>query len=460
MASPFGMVVRKQLLESFGSARFMVAVLLCMTVGVGATVIRTQAYQSSLAIYRLNRIQHGAEAKSYKGPYRLTYSGVSLDKRPVLLGIFYGGLEPTRPMTVRITANRDPQTVDQHEQANPIAELFQAVDLMWFTMVVMSLLALVFSYDLVSGEKETGTLRLTFSHPMPRSQLLLGKWVGGYLSLGLPFILTALCSLGVVAFALGSEVGSGDLAGYALLMLSGLLYTGAFFSIGLFVSSRTHRSFTSITVLVAVWAGATLAVPHLSPYVARLLVRLPTIQEVERDKWAVARAEDERRGSRSREYRSATTDSEVQQGVVTSEFWRDSFLQIALRQEQIQSDYERRVDDQIQVASWLARVSPASSLIFASGQVTDTGVRQLRAFRRDLQGYRIQFLNYAEDKWIERVRQGGGEISTEDYPRFVRFRTGLGDRVAATLPDLALLGLWNVIFFAAAYVGFLRYDVR
>ena len=74
--------------------------------------------------------------------------------------------------------------------------------------------------------------------------------------------------------------------------------------------------------------------------------------------------------------------------------------------------------------------------------------------------YRIQFLNYAEDKWIERVRQGGGEISTEDYPRFVRFRTGLGDRVAAALPDLALLGLWNVLFFAAAYVGFLRYDVR
>ena len=146
--------------------------------------------------------------------------------------------------------------------------------------------------------------------------------------------------------------------------------------------------------------------------------------------------------------------------MVTSEFWRDSLLGIARRQEQIQSDYERRVDGQIRVATWLSRISPASSLIFASGEMANTGVRQLRAFRKNLQNYRIQFVNYAEDKWIERARQGGGEISTADYPRFVQFGADLGDRVGAALPDLGLLALWNVVFFAAAYVGFLKYDVR
>ena len=460
MTSPLAMVVRKQLLESFSSSRFLVATLLCVTVGVGATFVRTQAYLSALTTYRLNRVQHSAEAKGYTSPYYLTYDGVSVDKRPNPRAIFYRGLEPDRPMTARVTGNRDPRTVDQYVQVNPVAELFQTVDLVSYTMIVMSLLALVFSYDLVSGEKETGTLRLTFSHPVPRNQLLLGKWVGGYLTLCMPYLLTALCSLGIVAAELGSAVSADDLISFGVLIMTGLLCTGAFFSIGLFVSARTHRSFTSITVLVSIWVATTLAIPHLSPYAARIAVDIPTIQEVEREKWSVVEAENALRSSRWRAYRQNTTDSQEQQGVVISELFRDCFAQIARSQEQIQGEYERQVDRQISVATWLSRVSPASSLVYASGETTGTGIRNLREFRRELHSYRIRFLNYAEDKWIERARQGGGDITTEDYPRFAHFTVDVTDRLAGALPDLGLLAVWNLIFFAAAYVSFLKYDVR
>ena len=152
------------------SVRFLAATLLCLAVGTGATWVRTHTYLEGLTAYRINRQDHGFEAKGYVHPYPLTYSGVTVDKRPALLSIFYNGLQPSRPMSVRVTANRDPRTEDQYERANPISDLFQTVDLMSFAALVMSLLALVFSYDLISGEKEAGTLRLMLSFPVSQGQ--------------------------------------------------------------------------------------------------------------------------------------------------------------------------------------------------------------------------------------------------------------------------------------------------
>jgi ABC-type transport system involved in multi-copper enzyme maturation permease subunit len=82
-----------------------------------------------------------------------------------------------------------PQDVEVESfDLSPMPALFPLMD--WFLIVgvVMSLLALVFSYDAICGEREDGTLRLAISYPVSRSVLLLGKWTGGFLSLLLPFV--------------------------------------------------------------------------------------------------------------------------------------------------------------------------------------------------------------------------------------------------------------------------------
>ena len=456
----FFKIVQKQMLEYLLSLRFLVGAALCLTVGIGATGVRTYAYRTSVTDYGINRREHHAEAAGYVSPGPLTYSGVTVDKPPNLLGVFYRGLEASRPVSVRVTGNRDPKIEDQYERANPILDLFQTVDLVSFTALVVSLLALVFSYDLISGEKEAGTLRLALSFPVPRDTLLLGKWTGGYLALALPFLLTALCCFGIVALYPGTQVSGGDVAAFGALIAVCLLYIGSFYSLGLFVSATTSRSFTSIIALVAIWVGLGTGLPNLSPYVAGALVPLPTIQEVERKKWGIAGEESQIRSQQIQDYSQRTKDSQAQQGVVVSEMYRACFAKIARRQEQVQADYERRLDRQVAVAVWLSRLSPTASLIYTAGEVAGTGVRDWRLFRKALQEYRVRFLNYDEDKWIERARQGGGEISTADYPRFGYFRPDLADRLGAAAADIGLLAVWNLLFFAAGYAAFLRYDVR
>ena len=453
-------VIRKQILEYLLSLRFLVGAILCLGMGVGATWVRTHGYATAITDYRMNRSDHTTEAASYVHPYPLTYSGLSVDRPPNLLSIFYRGLEPSRPMSFRMTGNRDPMTEDQYERVNLISDLFQTVDMISFTAIVMSLLALVFSYDIISGEKEGGTLRLALSFPVPRDLLLMGKWIGGYLVLVLPFLLTASCSLGVVVLHPRAEVSGSDLAAFCLLVFTSLLYIGVFYSLGLLVSASTSRAFTSMTVLVALWVGLSVGLPNLSPYVTHALVQVPTIQEIERRKGAVTHEENQLRGQRISAYRKTTSDSRVQQRVVVSELYRDCFLQIARRQEQIQADYERAVGGQISAAVWLSRLSPTASLVYSAGEITNTGIWAWRRFRKALQEYRVRFLNYAEDKWIEQAKLGFGDISTRDYPRFFSLTPELSERVRVALADIGLLVVWNLIFFVTGYVAFLRYDVR
>jgi len=138
-----------------------------------------------------------------------------------------------------------------------------------------------------------------------------------------------------VVLSPSAQLSRGDLIGFGILVLSALVYSGAYFSLGVMVSSLTSRAFTSITALISIWVLMTVGLPNVSPYIAQHLIPAPAIQEVEREKWAIGQEEDENRGVREREYRNTTTDPPKVRGVVLSELWRDSFTNIARRQEEV-----------------------------------------------------------------------------------------------------------------------------
>jgi len=52
------------------------------------------------------------------------------------------------------------------------------------------------------------------------------------------------------------------------------------------------------------------------------------------------------------------------------------------------------------------------------------------------------------------------DFDTSDYPKFVYEHSGLAERVRPILSDFLVLVVWNLVFFMAAYLSFLRYDVR
>ena len=63
---------------------------------------------------------------------------------------------------------------------------------------VLSLIALLFTFDGISSEREHGTLRLMFANPIPRHTVLIGKFLGSLISISIPFTLAALVNLLII----------------------------------------------------------------------------------------------------------------------------------------------------------------------------------------------------------------------------------------------------------------------
>ena len=107
---------------------------------------------------------------------------------PSPLAIFGEGLEDRLGNVLHFSHGSVPTLLSAPQDSNPLMHAFPVFDLATISALLLSLVALFFAYDSVSGERQAGTLSLLFSNPVPRAHLLLGKWLGGLACTGLPVV--------------------------------------------------------------------------------------------------------------------------------------------------------------------------------------------------------------------------------------------------------------------------------
>ena len=64
-----------------------------------------------------------------------------------------------------------------------------------FIGMLMSFFAILFTFDAVAGERSSGTLSLMMSNTVSRGQVLLGKYLGAFLTLMVPLVIGILMNL-------------------------------------------------------------------------------------------------------------------------------------------------------------------------------------------------------------------------------------------------------------------------
>ncbi|HQH45555.1 MAG TPA: ABC transporter permease subunit, partial [Candidatus Aminicenantes bacterium] len=165
---------------------------------------------------------------------------------------------------------------------DPLPVLFPLIDLTFILGILMSLAALIFSYDAISGEKEDGTLKLMLANGVPRARVILAKIIGGAVTLWVPFLIALAAGLVVLLLHPRIAWGAADWGALGLILAGGFVYLLLFFGLGLLVSSRHASSASSILTCLFLWVVFVLVVPNLSPYVASLIRPAPSIIEVGR----------------------------------------------------------------------------------------------------------------------------------------------------------------------------------
>ena len=498
-------LLKREILAHLITLRFAITMITCLLLVATTTFIRIEDYEQRLVSYNTAIEADRDELLSTR-----TYSFLrpNVERPPNPLSIFNAGMDNRLGNTLRVYYTLVPVLWDAqaYSSGNIFIDHFYRIDLVFIFQFVLSLLALLFAYDAIAGERETGTMRLTMSHSVRRGSILAAKYLGAMMCLIIPLIISFMIAL-IWMVSSGSIVFSGDdYLRIACILLTSIIYLSAIYLIGLFISAWVHRTATALMLSLFVWVVLVLVYPSLSvsvvdqltkpkrskinsSYDAMRQIRLAVNkEEMEYLKNDGVEGESEHfnldgnRGSlhigvgksnilmridfKAYDWQSITPESEkyIPHAVRYHQFLTplriDAAEKIGLvRLPALEQLRFRRA----RIARNLLRLSPASMYNLATQAWTGTDLYGIVDFFETARQYRRTLVSYFYDKGAFSSRQwfasDKGPINLDDLPRFAYQRADLWTNASRALPDLQLLLLLNVLLFLATFAIFVRQEI-
>ncbi len=419
------LVAQKEILEHLLSLRFHVCAVMMAALLALSVFVMFQDYRVRMENYGVLL----ARAVPRAGEY-----GVMAVVRPQPLSIVARGLDEVLDRGYDITAYSGITPHERQTSSHSLFSLFTPPDLMYLVKVLLSLLALLFAYDAVSGEKERGTLRLIFSWPVSRGQVVAGKMIGGLAVVIVPFVLMVGALLVAVTLTGDVHLDRNDAVRLGLMLVAALCYIAIFFAMGVLVSARSSSSPRALVVLLFLWAVIVFAVPNIGQLVAAQISPVPAAdtQEALRTQ-AFAK-------NRFLDIQSHGRDPNGSAGAFNSEYDR------------LVEQYRVRLEALVATSKSVCRLSPAASLTYVFTDLAGTGIGDLRRLNAALVQYKTGNLTTLVQQLDRR---------SQPPPPFQFFPASLGDAWRQGLGvDLILLAIMASVLFAAAAIAALRTDPR
>ncbi|HOP98298.1 MAG TPA: ABC transporter permease [Verrucomicrobiota bacterium] len=129
------------------------------------------------------------------------------------------------------------------------------VSLLNLVQYLVPLLGLLLGHDLIVAERENGTLRLLLASGVTRLRLLLGKLLGGWLTLTVPLVL----GFAIAGTVIGLTARDGGVGPFVKLAISALALGLVFVVVGLALSAFTKTRVQALVTALLVWCVAVFA---------------------------------------------------------------------------------------------------------------------------------------------------------------------------------------------------------
>jgi len=474
----FGAIVRKEILANILSFRFVVTLALLLVVVPVATFVLTNDYLKKVSDASLRQAETETYLRSYAHFNRIG-------------NILQAGMPPlpAEALVRGLTADVNMMEFDN----DPLPVMFPLVDLVFVVTILMSLVALIFAYDAVSGEKEDGTLKLMLANGLARPQVILAKIVGGGLTLVVPFVMAVTVGLLVILVHPGVGWRAADWSALGLTTFGAVLYVMLFYALGVFISASHHTSSASIMTSLLVWVLLVLIVPSLSPYLASFLSPTPSRIQIEREahrlgdterddlgrklqaerlrelaaKYPIL-AEDMSENDRKRlmERDPAAREALEARRKAVSAAWDEANRIQSEKITAVRSAAARKEEAQTDLSRAISMISPLAVFTYLATDLSSTGMRNTAYFGRVRGVWDQAFGDYSRKKLADLQAKDPATdwwntaVDMSDRPRFEFRQERLSARILAALPMFGLLAGFGLVFFALAYVSFIRYDVR
>jgi len=486
-------LIKKEIVTTILDLRFVITSLLFLVLIPLGMYVSRKEYEQRLANYRL-------EHQMYRQEYEKKVSSnveVHGFRPPPMLSVFASGLDHYIPDKVITSKSGIYRTTKDVRASNSPALLFGRIDLFFNMCFVASLVALAFTFNSISGEKQAGTLGLMLSYPVSRSHILLSKIVGVYVSLLIPLSMSLLIASIILELSRDISILLPEFYPSFLIILgASLIYLLTMVILGVLISGTTRKPIISMIVSLFVWVIMVLALPKVSPMLARIIYPVEAEQVVNLRKQMALEDIEKTFKQKSIDIHNKYLQHIPEQMIdeyfrvkprATTEELQSKYPSVvpldkelvALAQENnkrianeighIAQNHKNKMNIQNTIAMYISRLSPACCYTYLISGLSNTGTGEYDKLMENAQQFQDQVKSAIYDKYQRRVWKIGhvttfGGTRLHEFPdtvpdmhyRYSNLREILEDR----LVDVILSIGFTFLFFTLAFVTFNRYDVR
>ena len=517
-----GHIIKREFFDHLNSLRFALTALILAALMVTNAVVHLQSHPDKIRRYSEKVTTDQDKLQSQTELYQLLKQGPGrLYKHPSALTFIADGGNAFLPESGTTNWGSWSRTAGFNGQVKSIWSLdyptanpnvrdlrpkATKIDWVFIITYLLSFIPLLFTFDALSGERESGTLRLCLANPISRPALLVGKFLGTLITVLIPFVFAVLLNLTVISLDNWTQLGAADWGRLGMITLIASGYASIFIAVGLMVSASTRDSRVSLVVLLIVWVAlvvfmpstlGTLATKWMSPVQTahqREMAKRSALDQINADFDERMKNKQEARlpaGSllnklqelwetspEAAEKLAKENEEALKLAIAQLEFQKADAEELHIRaelvnrdvevREQLNREYLRAQLAQVERARMVTRFSPAAIVQYALESMAGTGLNRHLQFLEGVHLHIRQFRNFitetdradTESLHIIGVPEGMSKkpISPQALPSF-EDKITFSDTFNAAIVDMLLLVLLFGVFLSGAFLVFIRSDV-
>ncbi len=483
----FFTLIQKELRTIILSPKFVGTFAVCSILILLSVVAGIREYKTMESRYAANSGLVEQELRQQTSWGRMS---TKIYRAPDPMQIFVSGLDYDIGRWSYVANNRGVKLNNSAYSDEPIYAIFRFIDLAFIVQFILTLFAIMFTFNAVSGEREDGTLRLVFSNSVSKARYLIAKCIGSWLGLVIPICIPILLGI-LLILILGVPLTIEHWLRISLFFILSLLLFTCFIVMGVFISSLTRRSTVSFLTSLVAWVILVMIIPRAGVMAAGNIIRIPRVAEIEslisgfsQERWEEFYAGMDQRLSMDQSGRPEFDDDKLWALMQMEDSLRQGIEQeINQYDSRLREDLRQRKGAQEALAMTLSRISPASAFQLGAMSLAGTDIKMKLRYEEATNEYRNRFCQFIDQKQKETGDVGGimmaisiddtgeshmsiggnrskDQLDVSAVPRFSPPVISLAEAVTPVVIDFGLLILFTFLLFAGAFVSFLRYDVR
>ncbi len=463
----FKTLLIKEIQNYLYSLRFQFSFVIVIIVFLSGTISFIPSYKQASE----NLLKYQNEVQAQKERLATNTTLIAINQNTYYLSLLNNAFisncsEQYLPNKIRYSAYNVYEFSVSHNNVNPLMKSGRDLNWAFIVSVVLSFVALLLSYDSISGEKEERTISLIFTNAVSRGVIILSKLAGvvivvssmALIGMILSLLILTMVSIVPLSGAFLAEIG-------AFLLISVLLIT-LMASCGLLASVLSRSSNVSLLISLCIWLFFVVVIPNTAVFWANKVFPIPHADEIQK------RITADRNLLNKNAPAGSWSSNEGEPFYPRHELRANLQTKIMMARKKHKDKYYSDMFRQFESTRELLMVSPLAQFDIMNEAILASGYMRFNKNWRDLHVFQEQFLTWFKNldmkdpkspHWynpFEDLSTTRKPISLDQIPVYQEKTEPWKNRISEIAPYLAIMLLYILIVISLVLFKFQKYDVR